>query len=38
VVEYLTTLIWAAMAGVLGEAGIVIKPDQPLPKGRPADA
>jgi AcrR family transcriptional regulator len=38
VVEYLTTLIWAAMAGVLGEAGIVIKPDQPLPKGRPAGA
>ena len=38
VVEYLTTLIWAAMAGVLGEAGIVIEPDQPLPKGRPADA
>jgi AcrR family transcriptional regulator len=38
VVEYLTTLIWAAMAGVLGEAGIVIKPDQPLPKARPADA
>jgi AcrR family transcriptional regulator len=38
VVEYLTTLIWAAMAGVLGEAGIVIKPDQPLPKGRAADA
>jgi AcrR family transcriptional regulator len=38
VVEYLTTLIWAAMAGVLGEAGIVIEPDQPLPKARPADA
>lgn len=38
VVEYLTTLIWAAMAGVLGDAGIVIEPDQPLPKARPADA
>jgi AcrR family transcriptional regulator len=38
VVEYLTTLIWAAMAGVLGEAGIVIEPDQPLPKARPAGA
>jgi AcrR family transcriptional regulator len=38
VVEYLTTLIWAAMAGVLREAGIVIEPDQPLPKARPADA
>ncbi len=38
VVEYLTTLIWAAMAGVLAEGGIVIEPDQPLPKARPADA
>lgn len=38
VVEYLTTLIWAAMAGVLGGAGIVIEPDQPLPKARPAGA
>jgi AcrR family transcriptional regulator len=38
VVEYLTTLIWAAIAGVLGDAGIVIEPDQPLPKARPADA
>jgi AcrR family transcriptional regulator len=38
VVEYLTTLIWAAMAGVLREAGIVIEPDQPLPKARPAGA
>jgi AcrR family transcriptional regulator len=38
VVEYLTTLIWAAMAGVLREAGIVIEPDQPLPTARPADA
>ena len=36
VVEYLTQLIWAAMAGVLGEAGIMIEPDQPLPKARPA--
>jgi AcrR family transcriptional regulator len=36
VVEYLTQLIWAAITGVLGEAGIVIEPDQPLPKTRPA--
>jgi AcrR family transcriptional regulator len=36
VVEYLTKLIWAAMKGVLAESGIVIEPDQPLPKGRPA--
>jgi len=36
VVEYLTKLIWAAMKGVLAESGIVIEPDQPLPKGRPS--
>ncbi len=36
VVEYLTKLIWAAITGVLSEAGIVIEPDQPLPTGRPA--
>jgi AcrR family transcriptional regulator len=36
VVEYVTRLIWAAITGLLGEWGIVIEPDQPLPKGRPA--
>ncbi len=36
VVEYLTQLIWAAVAGILGQAGVVIKPDEPLPRARPA--
>lgn len=31
VVEYVTQLIWAALAGILGEAGIRIEPDQPMP-------
>jgi AcrR family transcriptional regulator len=34
-VEYVTQLIWAALAGVLREAGIVADPDQPLPATRP---
>jgi AcrR family transcriptional regulator len=38
VVEYLTRLIWVAISGVLGEAGIVIDPDKPLPKTRSAGA
>jgi AcrR family transcriptional regulator len=35
VVEYLTQLIWAAVAGILSQAGVVIKPDEPLPRARP---
>jgi AcrR family transcriptional regulator len=35
VVEYVTRLIWAALAGVLREAGITADPDQPLPAARP---
>ncbi|HEY1616454.1 MAG TPA: TetR/AcrR family transcriptional regulator [Streptosporangiaceae bacterium] len=35
VVEYVTQLIWAALAGVLREAGIEADPDQPLPTVRP---
>lgn len=35
VVEYVTQLLWAAMSGVLRDAGIVIDPDRPLPPVRP---
>lgn len=35
VVEYVTRLIWAAVSGILGEAGLEIDPDQPLPAARP---
>jgi AcrR family transcriptional regulator len=35
VVEYVTRLIWAALAGVLRDAGITADPDQPLPAARP---
>jgi len=35
VVEYVTQLIWAALAGILREAGIRIEPDQPMPPIRP---
>jgi AcrR family transcriptional regulator len=35
VVEYVTRLIWAAVSGVLREAGIEADPDQPLPAVRP---
>ncbi|HUJ05294.1 MAG TPA: TetR/AcrR family transcriptional regulator [Streptosporangiaceae bacterium] len=35
VVEYVTQLIWAALTGILGEAGIRIEPDQPMPVIRP---
>jgi AcrR family transcriptional regulator len=31
VVAYVTQLVWAALAGILREAGITIEPDQPLP-------
>ncbi len=36
VVEYVTRLIWAALSGLLGEAGIVLDPDRPVPAARPA--
>lgn len=36
VVEYVTSLIWSALSGVLRDAGIVIDPDQSLPAVRPA--
>jgi AcrR family transcriptional regulator len=35
VVEYVTQIIWAAIAGTLREAGIVVDPDQPFPETRP---
>jgi AcrR family transcriptional regulator len=35
VIGYVTRLIWAALAGVLGDAGITADPDQPLPAVRP---
>jgi AcrR family transcriptional regulator len=35
VVEYVTQLIWAALAGVLRDAGITADPEQPLPAARP---
>ena len=35
VVEYVTQLIWAALAGLLGEAAIVLDPDRPVPAARP---
>jgi hypothetical protein len=35
VVEYVTQVIWAAIAGMLREAGIVVDPDQPFPETRP---
>jgi len=31
VVAYVTQLVWAALTGILREAGITIEPDQPLP-------
>ena len=36
VVDYVTRLIWAALSGVLREAGIEVDPDQPLPGCSPA--
>lgn len=35
VVEYVTRLIWAALAGLLGEAGIMLDPARPVPAARP---
>jgi AcrR family transcriptional regulator len=35
VVEYVTQLIWAALSGVLRDAGIAVDPDEPLPADRP---
>jgi hypothetical protein len=35
VVEYVTQIIWAAIAGMLREAGIVVDPDEPFPETRP---
>ena len=35
VVEYVTQIIWAAIAGMLREAGIVVNPDEPFPQTRP---
>jgi AcrR family transcriptional regulator len=35
VVDYVTQLIWAALAGVLRDAGIVLDPAAPLPSVRP---
>jgi len=36
VVEYVTRMIWAAIAGMLHAAGIEVDPDQPFPETRPA--
>jgi AcrR family transcriptional regulator len=35
VVEHVTQLIWAGLAGVLGNAGILVDPAQPFSAGRP---
>ena len=35
VVEYVTQIIWAAIAGMLRQAGIVVDPDEPFPETRP---
>jgi AcrR family transcriptional regulator len=35
VVEYVTKLIWAALSGIMREAGVIIDPDKPLPPVRP---
>jgi AcrR family transcriptional regulator len=35
VVEYVTQLLWAAISGVLREAGLVVDPDRPLPMAGP---
>jgi AcrR family transcriptional regulator len=35
VVDYVTQLIWAALSGVLRDAGVVIDPARPLPQVRP---
>jgi hypothetical protein len=35
VIEYVTQLIWAALSGVLRDAGITADPAEPLPAVRP---
>jgi len=35
VVEYVTQIIWAAIAGTLREVGVVVNPDEPFPQTRP---
>jgi AcrR family transcriptional regulator len=35
VVEYVTQIIWAAIAGTLREVGITVAPDEPFPETRP---
>ena len=35
VAEYVTQIIWAAISGMLREAGIVVDPDEPFPETRP---
>jgi hypothetical protein len=37
VVDLVTRLIWAALSGTLGDAGITVHPDQPLPGARQPD-
>ncbi|HET9896772.1 MAG TPA: TetR/AcrR family transcriptional regulator [Streptosporangiaceae bacterium] len=36
VIGYVSQLIWAALTGVLREAGIEVNPDKPLPEVRPS--
>lgn len=36
VVDYVTQLIWAALSGVLRDAGVIVDPSRPLPQIRPA--
>jgi AcrR family transcriptional regulator len=38
VVEYVTRVIWAAMSGLLREAGVEVDPAEPLPPARPRPA
>jgi AcrR family transcriptional regulator len=35
VVDYVTEIIWAAISGMLREAGIAVDPEQPFPEARP---
>jgi len=36
VVDLVTQLIWAALSGMLRDAGITVDPDKPLPGMRPS--
>jgi len=36
VVDLVTQLIWAALSGMLREAGITVDPDKPLPGMQPS--